>query len=318
LQRVLTTVTLLGLLVATAAAFAITEHLKQIKSPVYGTLVFAGATPPARATGSTTISPVCHCLTSTATIRIKVRHRSRVTVTIVDSSGNRVATLASNELLNARSPHHWSWTGRTAAGAAAPDGVYYTWVSLPHQTLKFTNRIIVDTKPPEVLPASVAKPVLFAGPGRSVAIRYSFDEHAHAAVYLRGRLVVFGRTTQLSDKVKWQGTLGGRPLPAGKYVLSVGAQDLAGNETPVAKRQPVTVVIRYVELSPERITVRSGGRIKVHVTTAARRYTWRLGQRHGARHGRVLRLRAPTTAGTYRLVVTEDGQSTTAVVRVHG
>jgi len=39
LQRVLTTVTLLGLLVATAAAFAITEHLKLIKSPVYGTLV---------------------------------------------------------------------------------------------------------------------------------------------------------------------------------------------------------------------------------------------------------------------------------------
>jgi len=36
LQRVLTTVTLLGLLVATAAAFAITEHLKLVKSDVAG------------------------------------------------------------------------------------------------------------------------------------------------------------------------------------------------------------------------------------------------------------------------------------------
>ena len=55
---------------------------------------------------------------------------------------------------------------------------------------------------------------------------------------------------------------------------------------------------------------------RVHVETAARRYTWRLGKRHGSRHGKVLRLRAPTTPGTYRLVVTEDGQSATAVVRV--
>jgi hypothetical protein len=317
LQRVLTTVTLLGLLVATAAAFAITEHLKQIKSPIYGALVFAGPTPPARAIASTIFSPVCHCLTGTATIRIKVRHRSRVTVTIVDSSGDKVATLTSNELLNARSPHHWPWNGRTAAGAVAPDGVYHPWVSLPHRTLKFTNRIIVDTKPPKVLAASVAQPVLFAGPGRSVAIRYSFNEHAHAAVYLGRRLIIFGRTTQLSDKVKWQGRLGGRPLPAGKYLLSVGAQDLAGNETPTAKRRQVTVVLRYVELSPQRLTVREGGRIRVGVETAARPYTWRLGHRHGTARRKVLRLRAPTTPGTYRLVVGEDGQSTTAVVRVH-
>jgi hypothetical protein len=318
LQRVLTTVTLLGLLVATAAAFVITEHLKQTKSPIYGALVYPGATPPARAVGSTIISPVCNCLTGTATIHIKVRHQSRVTVTIVDSGGNKVATLASNELLHAHSPHHWPWNGRTAAGAVAPDGVYHPCVHLSPRTFCFTNRIIVDTKPPKVLAASVAKPVLFAGPGRSVAIRYSFSEPAHAAVYLGRRLIIFGRKEQLSDKVKWQGALGGGPLPAGKYVLSVGAQDLAGNETPAARRRHVTVVVRYVELSPQRITLRGGGRIRVHVETAARRYTWRLGQRHGTARRKVLRLRAPSTPGTYRLVVGEDGQSTTAVVRVHG
>ena len=52
--------------------------------------------------------------------------------------------------------------------------------------------------------------------------------------------------------------------------------------------------------------------------TAPSRYTWRLGQRHGSQRGSLLRLRAPTTPGTYRLVVTENGQSATAVVRVHG
>ena len=47
MQRVLTTATLVGLLVATAAAFAITERLKLVKSPIYGTeitSVFSPAT----------------------------------------------------------------------------------------------------------------------------------------------------------------------------------------------------------------------------------------------------------------------------------
>jgi hypothetical protein len=37
LQRLLTTATLVGLLVATAAAFAVTERLKLTKSPIFGT-----------------------------------------------------------------------------------------------------------------------------------------------------------------------------------------------------------------------------------------------------------------------------------------
>jgi hypothetical protein len=81
LQRVLTTVTLLGLLVATAAAFAITEHLKLIKSPVYGTLV------------SKVFSPTCHCSTDTAAVRFRLRRPDRVTVTIVDSRQHQVATV---------------------------------------------------------------------------------------------------------------------------------------------------------------------------------------------------------------------------------
>jgi hypothetical protein len=315
LQRVLTTVTLLGLLVATAAAFAITEHLKLEKSPIYGTSIFSSrpGKPPL-------FSPVCGpgCPTRAASVRLRLRRTGRVTITIVDSDHNKVATIAPDVLMQAKRPETFPWNGRTDTGALAPDGVYYPWVQLPHRTFRFINKITVDTVPPKVLSAAGVKrkPVLFAGRGRSVAIRYAFSEKAHAVVYLNGRRVVLGHQTRPSSKIKWAGRANHKSLPPGRYVLSIGAVDLAGNETPASKRKDVTVTLRYVELTPERTTVRAGRPFKVHVETAARRYGWRLDHRHGSRRGRTLRLRAPTTPGTYRLVVTENGHTTTAVVKV--
>ena len=313
MQRVFTTVTLLGLLVATAAAFAITEHLKLIKSPIYGTEVSNRDGVPTKL-----FSPVCQCANSAARLTIRLRHHDHVTVTIVDAEDRQVATIASDESVGARAPQHFVWDGRMADGTQAPDGVYHPWVSLSHarHTYRFTNKIILDTTPPKVRAASVGDSTLCAGPSRTVAISYSFSEKAHAVVYLGRRKIIVGRETQ--QPVKWGGTVGGKPLPAGTYVLSVGGQDLAGNETPAAERTSLKVDVRYVELSPGRIAVRSGTPFRVHVKTAARHYTWRLGQRHGSRRGKSLRLRAPTTPGTYRLVVTAEGQGRTAVVRVHG
>jgi hypothetical protein len=306
LQRVLTTVTLLGLLVATAAAFAITEHLKLIRSPVFGTLV------------TKVFSPVCNCATDRAAIRIRLRHPDRVTVTIVDSGHHKVATVASGVHMVARHPRSFPWDGRTSSGTRAPDGVYYPWVHLagPNRTLRFTNRIVLDARVPKVLAASGGKPVLLAGPGRTVALHYEFSEPANALVYLGDQLIIRGRPTRQHDKVKWAGTLNGRPLPAGTYALSVAARDAAGNETPAVGRQKVRVVLRYAVITPRRVTARAGRRFKVHVQTAAPRYTWRLAHQHGSRRGRLLRLRAPTTPGTYRLVVTANGQPTAALVRV--
>jgi hypothetical protein len=307
LQRVLTTVTLLGLLVATAAAFAITEHLKLVKSDV------AGVEIPLKV-----FSPVCRCDTSKATVGVKLRHSGHVTVTIHDAAGNRVATIASGVLVQAREQKFFPWDGRTGAGALAPDGVYHPWIQLRRQTFALVNNIALDTRPPKVVSAATRtpNPVFFAGPGRTVAIRYTLDGKAHAAVYLGRRKIIVSRKIQPSDKIKWAGTLGGRPLPVGRYVLSGGAQDIAGNETPAAGRKQVTVILRYVELTPGRVTVRSGRRVTVHVATAANNYTWRLGRRNGSRRGKTLHVRAPTTPGTYRLVVSEHGHIATAVVRV--
>lgn len=317
MQRVLTSVALLGLLVLTAAAFAITEHLKLIKSPIFGTKVTNLVQVPTKL-----FSPVCKCPNRGAQLHFTLRHRDKVTVTIVDAGGHEVATIASNESLGPHAPQHFTWFGRTADRSLAPDGVYHPWVHLAHarRTFRFTNKITLDTKPPKVVSATVGNSTLFGGGGRTVAIHYTFNEPAHPVVYLGDRKIIVGRHIKQGSKAKvvWAGTENGSPLPAGRYTLSVGAQDLAGNETPAADRKQVEVVLRYVQLSPTRVAVRSGKRFTVFVKTRARRYTWRLGRQHGSHRSTILHLRAPTTPGTYRLVVGEDGQSSTTVVRVHG
>jgi FlgD Ig-like domain len=306
LQRVLTTVTLLGLLVATAAAFAITEHLKLIKSPLYGTLI------------SKVLSPVCHCADSKATIQIRLRHRDDVTVTIVNSAGDRVATIAAGASVPRHQPVLFVWHGRTDAGTLVPDGVYHAWVHLAdaRRTFRFTNKITVDTQPPKVLSASDRRGVLYPDSRTKLAIRYVFGEPAHAVVYLGRHRILLGRRTRPQAKVEWGGRLHGKPLSAGRYVLTVGAVDLAGNETPAAKRKRVTVVIRYIDVTPRTVRVRAGARFQVHVDTKAPRYTWQLAGRHGAGRGKLLRLRAPAKQGTYRLYVTEHGHTSRTVVRV--
>ena len=306
MQRVLTTVTLLGLLVGTAAAFAITEHLKLIKSPIAGTRV------------SKVLSPVCQCADSKATIQVRLRRKDRVTVTILDSSLHRVATVAKGVEVPRLEPHRFFWYGSTDAGTTAPDGTYRPEVHLigARHTFLLPNQIVLDTTVPKVLSASAGDGVLSPGSGRSLAIRYAFSERANAVVYLGGRQIIRGRPTQERDKVKWAGKVDGRPLAAGNYVLSVGARDAAGNETPAAERKTVRVVIRYIDVAPKVVSVRPGARFTVHVETKAPRYSWRLGGRHGAKRARILRLHAPTTQGTYRLFITEHGHTAIALVRV--
>jgi len=308
LQRVLTSVTLLGLLVATAAAFAITEHLKLIKSPVYGARV------------SKFLAPTCHCGTSKASIRIRLRHNDRVRLSIVDAGNHTVAIIAKAAQVPKRRPRTFFWDGRTEAGTLAPDGAYRPEIHLAdaRRTILFplVDRIFLDTKKPTVPSATTAHDVLFGGSGRTVKIRYTLSEQANAVVYLGRRRVIRGRPTREHAAVKWAGTLDGRPLRPGTYVLSVGALDLAGNQTPPSDRKDVTIVVRYIDLARRRLSVRAGARFTVRVETRASRYTWRLGRQHGAGHGKLLRLRAPTRRGTYHLVVAEHGHAASAVVKV--
>ena len=309
MQRVLTTATLVGLLVATAAAFAITERLKLVKSPIYGTVI----TP--------VFSPSCACDSAKATIRLKFRHRDSVTVDVLDRRRTLVRSLAFGQVVP-RGQTVFHWDGKTDLGARARDGAYEVQVHLEnqHRTILLPNTILLDTKPPEIVDAHPSRPELSPDGdhlGDTVSIEYTLSKPGYVLVTYRGRRIIRGRSHKLHGAVVWTGRVGGKVLKPGDVTLLVGAVDAAGNKTPLAGRWPVTVRIRYILLANRHITgVRAGKRFDIGVSTDAKRYRWRLGARAGIASGPVLTLRAPATAGTYRLVVLAHGHTDAATVVV--
>lgn len=296
MQRALSTVFLLGLLAATAGAFALTEHLKLVKSPVYATRV------------TREFSPVCHCATGTATIKFSLRRADSLTVSIVDSGGHVIDTIATaqSERVGKLS---FSWDGRTSSGGVAADGKYQPQVALAadHRTILMPNFIAVDTQAPTVVSADAVGNLTVGG---HLRIKYTVSEKAHAVVYVRGQRVVLGRPIRTRAEVKWGGTAGKKALPPGRYVLEVGAVDTAGNETPPAARKQVVVQIRPVA------SIRVAAGASFTVKAGSGRYTWRFAGAHGTGQSARLHLRAPSRRGRYRLVISERGHSKTLLVIV--
>ena len=298
MQRVLSTTALLGLLIATAAAFAITERLKLVKSPVFGTLV------------SKRLSPTCGCAHDKATISFRLRHSDKLTLTIRDRSGRSVDTLVAGTYVR-HGRLTYVWDGKDDFGVRAPDGIYKPEVHLSrdHRTILLPNPIALDTKPPVVKDVKVSRAVFSPDGdkrGDVVVLHYRFDSPARVLVYLGSERILFGRSHQESGHVVLGAAALGGALPAGTYLLWVGGQDLAGNVTPPAKRQPVILQVRYISLPASPVVVHKGGSLfTVPVDTDAKRYWWKLAGKHGVASGPVLKLTAPKAPGTYRLSVGE-------------
>jgi hypothetical protein len=306
LQRLLTTVTLISLLVATAAAFAITERLKLTKSAVYGTTV------------STSLSPTCGCVYRRATIFFKLRRPDNITVTVLNSKGQDVTLLAARSY--PRGAVTLQWNGRDDGNHRLPDGTYRVRIHLTgqHQTIEFPNRIQLDTKAPQVLSVETNRDVFSPDKDHQadfVRITYVLSKPAHLAVYLGGNRVLYSHVHQ-KGTISWYGNGPAGSLNPGSYTLEIGAVDLTGNSTPVAKRARVRVEIRYIKLANTRIIVRAGGSFVIGISTDAKRYSWTLGRRHGKSSSNALRLKAPTTRGRYTLSVSERGHVSRGAVFV--
>jgi hypothetical protein len=307
LQRLLTTATIAGLLIATAAAFAITERLKLTKSAVYGTKVSRG------------LSPTCGCARGKAQISFKVRKHDDLTVSILNAHKGEVELLASHTF--PKGLVRLKWNGRDDVGRRAPDGIYLVRIHLSgaHQTITLPNKILLDTTAPKILSVSRNRAVFSPDGDKQadfVRLTYQLSKPARVVLYLDGKQVLKSFHHPQSGDVSWYGTSDDAVLPAGTYTLEMGAVDPFGNSTPVAERFRIAVQIRYIVIAAHRITVAAGHRLVIGVSTDAKRYAWRLGKAKGNSRSHVLNVRAPTRKGRYTLVVEEQGRLDRAAVFV--
>jgi flagellar hook capping protein FlgD len=296
----------LALLGATAAAFAVTERLKLERSPVTGTQV------------DRVFSPVCDCARDVAVISFKLRRRETVTVDILDRNGRSVRTLV-RKRREKPTRVSYTWDGLDNAGLVVPEGVYRPRVQLERngRTIILPNPIRVDTTAPVITLARVF-PRVFSpdGDGRRdrVTVSYRIDERARAVMLVDGRQRVQSKFRQLQGKLVWFGRVDGRTVRPGTYEIRLRAVDRAGNRS--MRTRAVTVRVRFVELSRERIEAVAGKRFSVRVRTDASSYSWLFAGKRGTGTRQVLVLTAPETPGTYTLYVTVGGRAARAAVNV--
>lgn len=296
----------LALLAATAAAFAITERLKLERSPVTGTRV------------DRVFSPVCECARDVAVISIVLRRRETVTLDILDRNGRSVRTLV-QKLREPAGRVSYTWDGRDNLDRVVAEGVYRPRVQLERngRTIVLPNPIRVDTTAPVIRLVRVF-PRVFSpdadGSRDRVTASYTIDERARAVMLVDGRQRVQSKFRQVEGKLVWFGRVNGRVVRPGRYEIRLRAVDRAGNRS--VRTRAVSVRVRFVELSRERIEVGAGKRFSVRVRTDAPSYRWLFDKRRGAGQREVLVLRAPEEAGSYTLYVTVGERAARAEVVV--
>jgi flagellar hook capping protein FlgD len=213
----------LGLLAATAVAFATTERQKLEKTPFAVVRV------------DEVLSPVCRCSTNGATIALRFRRTHVLTVQILDAGGRVVRTLAEERTVR-DGVFDVRWLGRDDSGRRVTDGEYEPRFVLDNgRTFDPPNPIRVDSVAPTAKLLSVEPRRVRRG--ERVRIRYHVTEEAHPTLFVDGRRVVVGNAKALTAQFQWFAR-----LRRGRHRLRLAAVDLAGNVGP--RTRPVVVRIR--------------------------------------------------------------------------
>jgi len=301
LARFASTLLVVALLVATAAAFALTEGLKLEQSPIYRTDV------------TKVFSPAI----TAAEISFRLRKTDTLRVSIVDGDGEVVRTLADRRYRKGRVTV--AWDGRDDGRIVVPEGEYKPRVHLraSRRTIELPNPIRVDVTPPKVVGSAVSSRTLSPdgdGRGDRITVRVRVNEPARALLFVNGRRRVQTRFARAEDALQWYGIVNGKPLRPGPYALSLRAVDQAGNIGAAVELGAVR--IRYVALPEEAVRTVAGARFRVHVEADARTVAWRFAGGSGSSEPGLLALRAPLAPGEYTLYVSVGGHAAKATVTV--
>ncbi|HUA04407.1 MAG TPA: FlgD immunoglobulin-like domain containing protein [Solirubrobacteraceae bacterium] len=234
----LTTSAFAVLVAATIAAFFVTQHLKVttpllagtprpvpgVIDPLHGVPCMQG-----RNSGSTTIS-------------FYLLHRADTVDVYVVSADTEsiVRTVATGRHMRkgVRTPDGvFRWNGRDDNGLLVPDGTYYFRVALIHQgrTIDLTGvPVKVKTAPPQPVITSVTPSAIPGATGTNVTIHYAGNEGRGGTIRIyrtdlpgRPRLVKSFLTPWNGHTAIWDGTINGRPAPAGTYLIGLDVTDAA-------------------------------------------------------------------------------------------
>lgn len=186
------------LLLATATAFVVTQHLKLEPSPISQTHV------------DKTFSPVCNCATNAAHIDFSIRRADHLRIVVRTPSGPDV--VADRDF--PKGVVHVRWDGR-----GVPDGVYHAVVHMQRaqRTIDLPNPIRVDTVKPTIALTSMSPD------GAKTLFRYRTSEPAHALLFVNGERRIRTYYTVKRGKFAYAGRL------TAKTRLVLRARDVAGN-----------------------------------------------------------------------------------------
>ena len=288
MRKLAPTILVAALLVATATAFAVTEHLKLEDSPVIGTR-FPGLFSPREAE---------------ARIGFRLRREEDIQLDIADSQGAIVKHGVGSGVFG-QAFHQFAWDGRDDSGQIVPDGVYHVQLELKDEdrTIEFPRTITVDSTRPTIPFVAIRHRVFSPdGDGRAdrVDVRYRFGESAWAILYVDGKRVGRSGRRKPVGVYPWYA----RGKKPGEYRLALAAQDRAGNIAPSTREFKVR--LRYVQLFKTRYTPRAGRTLRVRISVDVPAVNWQLGNRRGAGKPPLLKIPVPAQPGRYTLTVRDN------------
>lgn len=223
------------LVVATIAAFFVTQHLK-VTTPL-----LAGTPRPDPAVIDPVHPVVCGGRSNgSTTISFYLLHRADdVDMYVVDTAGGIVRTLAVGRHMRrgVRIPDGvFRWDGREDNGTIAPDGLYSFRLALLHQGRTITvpgGPVQVKTDTPRPLVKSV-EPTLISTAGTRITIRYAGNQNRGGTIRIYRldlpggpRLVKSFLTPWNGQTAVWDGKIRQRPAPAGTYLIGLDVTDAA-------------------------------------------------------------------------------------------
>ena len=245
-----------------------------------------------------------------------------VTVTVVDRAGDPVRVLRGDRRLPAGERMRVVWDGRRADRTIVPDGTYRIRLNLRREgrAVMLPRNIVKDTVPPDVRVTSIGpqvdkvpRPELLPRPdGKPARVSIQAPDRRKEVLVYRTDVTpprpVFDAPVKLADgqqRWEWDGTVDGRRVAAGTYVVVVRARDLAGNvgsSTAIPPRLGFGkrlagrggITVRYLSAQPPSEPVIAGQPVAVAVSSVDKNFRWsvrRVGEREVRKRGRGTRSR---------------------------